>query len=158
MKGEILEYLDYYIDMLNKLEKKEHSTPKTITYIVNDVLLILMRTEKKEKRLPIEIPKIPKVLDRRFLFHFSLEYNGSSINFDTQTIYQLLLKNRKFLDYLNETYLDFSIERIKIECNTGKFYLSPNIFEKHIWLKVLKRISNNKEINLMKKRGFQYKL
>ena len=141
MPHELLEKIQYYIDQIKELNKKEYYARRAMNKIVNRNVLQHMEGKCEAS-------------DDEMMLEFAASNGRSLSNLYVQTIYEILLKGLKIQTYLNSTHLR----------NYGSIYVSHpgkngarrdrvldlNEFDELVWKKCLKETSENTVINQMK--------
>ena len=138
MSFELLGKIDYYLERIEDLNKKEHYARIAMNTIVNINVLDYLKKEHHTSNNELKL-------------HFKAFSATSQMDLHSQIIYTLLLKNQKIQTYLNGVYWRNTFDRISITYSNEP---SPDInleeFDQLIWKKCLKEASENPEIIQMK--------
>jgi hypothetical protein len=138
MPSELLERIDYYIDQLKELDRKEHFARRAMNYIVtkNNLEYIHRASPPLNNELKLNLKAVSEK------FHFDLY---------SQIIYQLLLTNQKIQTYLSKVYWRYSFEKIQVTYSDSAWTVNLDEFDELVWKKCLKEASENAEVIEMKK-------
>lgn len=139
MPFELLDRIDYYVDQVANLYKKEFHARRTMIRILNSNIPEYFKRNYSppDDELRIDFKAITKT--------------GNRIDLYNQIIFKILLKNQRIMDYLAKTHWTDICELISItysnETNTEKI----DKFDDTVWSKCLKEVAENNEILQMKK-------
>ena len=137
MPFELLEKIDYYIDRIKDLDKKEHYARRAIDNIVKKIVLQYLEKEYHPSK------------DKQKL-DFKAISKESQVELHQQEIYKLLLTNQKIQTYFNRVYYRHVYKKIRITYSNEAHHVNLDEFDERIWKECLKEASENTEIIQMK--------
>jgi len=138
MPFELLEKIDYYIDRIKDLDKKEYYARRAMDNIVKKIVLQYLEKEYHPSK------------DKQKL-DFRVISKESQVELNQHLIWKLLLTNQKIQTYFNRVYYQLLFEKIRITYSNETYHVNLSEFDERIWKKCLKEASENTEINAMKK-------
>jgi hypothetical protein len=145
MPFELLEEIDYYIDQIEELKKKECFAREAI----RDIASKNIHDYLKEKHGDSSTERI-NFGDIKIL---TSSERSSPVDFDTHLVYKLLLTNKKIQTYIDEKYWWCVYEKVRILRGSKQYDVNLNDFDELVWNKCLKEASNNSYIKDMKQKA-----
>jgi len=138
---ELCEKIDFYLDLINELDKKEHYAREATLDIANRNILDYLR-EKYGLSSAAAV-----VLDSIKVYTIK----KSHVDLGSHHIHKLLLMNVTIQDYMRKTYWRDVCEEICIPYLGQAYDINLREFDELVWEKCLKEASENTKIAEMRK-------
>jgi hypothetical protein len=137
MSDKLIEELDYYIDQIEDLNKKEHFARRQVKNIVYKNIFEYLKLDYK-------------LLSSEPNMSIDLGFENSKLNLNFPVIYELLIKNKTIKEYTSNMFYLGKCERVEIKYDQWHF-IELDEFDESIWKKCLKEAQKNKIISDIKK-------
>jgi hypothetical protein len=130
MPFDLVDQIDYYVGEIKKLNRKEHFARMAIFEIINRNILKYIG----EAYLPSNDE--PKIVLKVF------SKNGTRIDLEIQTLYELILNDQTFANYLKTTCWTSDYEEVKVVYANSGHRIGVAEFDQKIWVNCMEEAKN----------------
>jgi len=133
MSQKLKEELDFYIDQIKDLNKKQHFARKEMKSICYRNVFDYLKLDSR-------------LLTSETQMRFQLSFENSKSDLHPVMMYELLMKNKTIKDYTSNLFYSGKCEKVSINHDNKWYHLELDDFEDSIWKNCLKEAQENQII------------